>query len=327
MNSDDTVKTEVLQSLLNAGILPESAEKLVDNPFVDREIDQSTDEIARILILCEFPPPKEDETYQSILDSLKLEESALKKLKSIARDIYDHYGHREAAVIAIEYATGEYSKMECYESFPFNHTILDQEFTVEGKTFYNMTTIPESLYNHDYMTQDTNFYAYHATSWSAALNILKNGVDREFCRRKLDFGRRRSFYVGKSLFKAIEWSRKKRRLFREQNAIIQFRINQDIAEKYDKNVEWKILQDLQEWQAIVFNSRSDEPTSVDKIDFVEGWVLKYNKSIKSPKDCKNYNYVQIASKTDRSDSILTNHLTRVFFISQKIKQNNRLFKV
>ncbi|KAI9136671.1 hypothetical protein BKA69DRAFT_1102844 [Paraphysoderma sedebokerense] len=305
-----------------AGVSESWIQTLLQDPFVDPENHHTAQETAQILLLAQlqddgglpdiFTPPSR-EIYELIISDLT--------------GGAGHYSIDQALTFVIEYATGSFSRLDISGNFPHNSSGLDVPFKLgcDELVRYNMTKknggMPIEIgraRSPARNNEESLGFVYHATSWRFAEDILNNGIWLDQCRRSRDFGRRPSFYVSKSFRTAIEWVKKKRRLYSRQNAIIVYHLTQEMAER--AGCSWKVLDgDTQEWRTVVFESRHGRRCGVDGFDFVEGpYLRKPPPSSTVADECSpsDHPHLQIACKSERGVGFLEGNLVGVVYLPQ-----------
>lgn len=312
-------KSQLYLLLLHAGVREQYIQVLLDNPFADPANQRTLDETARELLHTRFPD-NPSSTVDDIFSALDLEPAASKHLKSIAQDLVLHYGHREAAMIAIEYATGARKRLPIDTNFCKSDEVLDEPTVHNGTIFYNMSkkspNVSNQLATKAGLTAHSSYsFVYHATSWADANNIITDRIKPHLGRRNLDFGCQGSFYVSTSFSMAARWSRIHRQIWDYQNAILVYTLSKSVAVQ-DKLV-WRTLDYPQPWKSIVCKSRNGEDTDIDEdVDFVEGpYLLDASLRPLTEEQCKPCD-LQIAIKTRKAASFLASNFVGIIYFSQ-----------
>lgn len=118
---------------------------------------------------------------------------------------------------------------------------------------------------------------YHATIFSSAENIVREGIQLESGRKRLDFSRKPAFYMTSRLQQAVEWSTRNQKRWGNLRAIVIFAVPNHLLSSenhYELTVE-----KMSEWQEHVWCCRTDIPTKrhserEDKYQAFSGPVLK-----------------------------------------------------
>jgi hypothetical protein len=154
---------------------------------------------------------------------------------------------------------------------------------------------------------ESAFY-YHATSWSYAASILEY-IDFTRGSRCQDFGLTPGFYLSDVLEHALDWGEKKSRLFKNEVAIVVFRVPRNIT----KETHYRVL-DGELWSRVVKESRrclqKNELVEIRGDDFLYGSMVANPQAVRDgleePVEHANPKK-QLVSRSRRGDVFLQKH--------------------
>lgn len=155
---------------------------------------------------------------------------------------------------------------------------------------------------------ESAFY-YHATSWSYAASILEY-IDFTRGSRCQDFGITPGFYLSDVLEHALDWGEKKSKLFKNEVAIVVFRVPRNIT----KETHYRVL-DGELWPRVVKESRrclqKNELVEIRGDDFLYGSMVANPQAVRDgleePFEHANPKK-QLVSRSRRGDAFLQKHI-------------------
>ena len=168
-----------------------------------------------------------------------------------------------------------------------------------------LTPVDAALNTHYSANQEQSTFYYHATSWSYAASILEY-IDFTRGSRCQDFGLTPGFYLSDVLEHAINWGEKKSRLFKNEVAIVVFRIPQRIM----KDMHYRVL-DGSLWSRVVKESRrcigTNEVAEIRGDDFLYGSMVANPQGVRDGLEEPVEHAVpkkQLVSRSRRADAFL-----------------------
>ena len=229
------------------------------------------------------------------------------------------YSNEHLFEIIAEYATGKNDPVgDPGKSYLYNEKIVDTWFTyVNNKTdvqihCVNVSTtknIDNLLKTLPTLTTNQSLF-FHATSWKSYKSISSQGINHQYGRKCLDFGKLPSFYLTPDINAAINWCEKSCESWYKECCILVYALN-DYTRANEKH---KIFNSItKEWQDQVKESRlckySDDKQLLDTYDIIYGPmcanVYKVIYENKAPMPHSRIKY-QLASKSEKSDEYITN---------------------
>jgi hypothetical protein len=169
----------------------------------------------------------------------------------------------------------------------------------------NAPTVKAALNTLYSANQEQSEFYYHATSWSYAASILEY-IDFTRGSRCQDFGITPGFYLSDVLEHALDWGEKKSRLFKNEVAIIVFRVPQRIM----KDMHYRVL-DGSLWSRVVKESRlcigTNEVAEIRGDDFLYGSMLANPSAVRDGLEEPVEHAVpkkQLVSRSRRADAFL-----------------------
>ncbi len=167
-------------------------------------------------------------------------------------------------------------------------------------------------------TDNYDFY-YHTTNWEGGVSLLE-GINHNAGRNCLDFGWTPSFYVGPKLKDAVEWGVKRSLLTGNETALLVFRIPKQIPPE----LHYRELVGT-DWVAVTKKSRMCVPKIYNELRELRGIDLVYGPMVYNPIEVHdslekpithNPPKFQLASKTDKGDKFLYEHMIGAIFFQK-----------
>lgn len=223
--------------------------------------------------------------------------------------------------LAFEYVSGNYEPIG--KRYLFEHDIQDEWFqptnaqhlvvNVEHPKASHILKIIEKhpVYSTSRPEHETQYF--HATNWKSSKSIAEN-IDHRSGRQCLDFGKFQSFYCTPNLNDALQWCRKKQKVFRREACIVAFKVPKSLP--YNVKMFNSITQ---EWVKLVQESRICNKNELDDFDFVYGPMcanadpVAYKGASPVPHNPVKY---QLCSKSKRADQYLQQHMLGIVYLSK-----------
>lgn len=155
------------------------------------------------------------------------------------------------------------------------------------------------------INQETHLYFYHLTAWRHTKSIMR-GISHSAGTQCLDFGLTPGFYTGDSLLNAIDWGMKRARTYKNELAIIVFRVPKHLP----NSIKFLHLRGRQ-WITITQQSRlcenpDEEIPEIEEYDIIMGNMVANPRQIKDGYVPRTHTPAkrQFVSKSARGDVFL-----------------------
>ena len=252
------------------------------------------------------------------LTDMALNKSTAEELAAVLRPLQGScYTDTQLYNIGVGYLLGYYKPARGPKAQFFHKTAQTDTWIQSESTATPYINIPytcgltalqhvDVILNRHYSANNTEstFY-YHATSWSYAASILEY-IDFTRGSRCQDFGLTPGFYLSDVLEHAINWGEKKSRLFKNEVAIVVFRIPQRIM----KDMHYRVL-DGSLWSKVVRESRRcigiNEVAEIRGDDFLYGSMVANPQGVRDGLEEPAEHAVpkkQLVSRSRRADAFL-----------------------
>lgn len=262
-------------------------------------------------------PEEYHETFLEYLIQCKFKKRRAKYWNNII--LFESYSNEQKLDFIIEYVCEKY-KPTTDKPFLFNHTVVNTWYRYENYDFYNAESIENysELFTNLKLKSDNHQLYYHCTSYKSALSILEEGVISNAGRKCLDFGIWPSFYMTPNINTVVEYAKYLTNLYENEICIFAFKLNKIILKKL-KYLHFDSA--TNDWIDLTTNSRlcKNKKNKLDTYDFVFGPMVANVNQIKyKNKLAKTHNppKFQLASKSEKSDKLLSNSIHSVIFIKK-----------
>jgi hypothetical protein len=310
-------KERILSLLTDIGFKQSAIEKLSTKPQWDLYYHQDYSNHDAIVGLI---------SSIDISDSLQdyLQQIGLRKTKAakyvLIFEHADNHSYDQIMDMIVSYALDEYGPIgPIGQSYLYMPEKLDEWFdtNIDGKQArcYNIkTSSPKKIMSSLQSVSEKKLF-FHACIWSHARDIVTSGVMRDYGRMCLDFGIRRSFYTTPNLSIALEYCTKLYHNIHNESAIVIFSIPGFDGTRYKKYESATA-----DWKDMTTQSRQCKlkKNALDAYDFVYGPMVGNVKDIKSGERACTHKppKFQLASKSDRSDSLMSGWIHGIMFLSK-----------
>lgn len=279
---------------------------------------------------------RNDSTSKRALQAVGFKYTEARALAKILDPIWNtfHYSVETIIDLAIEYKLGKFSAHAPFIKHGFLFSLNDSNkngvvkndihptvlhfngcISKNESENENLKTITRYL---DTFAIDGIKLYFHATNWSGALSIMKEGVVHQAGRKCLDFGINPGFYSSPDVKDALEWAHKRRSLFNNECAILVFALPRvflsatNASNASDPLSIKQFAKPNREWTKLTLESRACvlKYNELDAYDFVHGPIMA---DIYRGIPHKPIKY-QLASKSTKADAVMNKHLVGVVWL-------------
>lgn len=263
-------------------------------------------------------PQQDYSNAKELLQSVGFKQGVINTLLPVVEPIWNEYAPSLIVDIAIEFLFDKFAEYapNIKHGFLFDapHVVVLRNIhkSVGHLNFAQVEDLEANerlVYSH-FKKPDNELY-FHATNWTGAISICKEGVVHDAGRSCLDFGMKSGFYIAPAFGDSLEWAFRKSKLFKNERAILVFSISKVFPS--DLNVK-RFEKPNREWTRLTKESRACflKYNELDTFDFVYGpMVADIYKGI--PYNPVKY---QLASKSIKSDDFLNNALVGILWLKK-----------
>jgi hypothetical protein len=261
-------------------------------------------------------PQQDHSNAKELLQSVGFKQGVINTLLPVVEPIWNEYAPSLIVDIAIEFLFDKFAEYapNIKHGFLFDapHVVVLKNIhkSVGHLNFAQDLEANERLVYSHFKKPDNELY-FHATNWTGAISICKEGVVHDAGRSCLDFGMKPGFYIAPAFGDSLEWAFRKSKLFKNERAILVFSISKVFPS--DLNVK-RFEKPNREWTRLTKESRACflKYNELDTFDFVFGpMVADTYKGI--PHNPVKY---QLASKSIKSDDFLNNALVGILWLKK-----------
>lgn len=312
-----TYKDNIVKLLVQIGFKQSAVDKLSAKPHWDLYYHNDYSDHDAIVGLIE--DVLDAGSLQEYLQKIGLRKTKAAKYANIFENA-DSHSYDQIMDMIVSYVLGEYGPIgPTGQPYLYVPEKVDEWFTttIDGKQTrcYNIKDpSPKKLESSLSSLREGQLY-FHACIWPHARDIITSGVIRDYGRMCLDFGIRRSFYTTPDLATALNNCTKLYHNMHGESAIVVFCVL-----GFDGTQYKKYSSATDEWVDKTTESRQCKlkKNALDAFDFVYGPMVANVKGVKrGERACAHRPpKFQLASKSDRSDSLLSGWVHGIMFLKK-----------